>query len=65
MKKTLKISGMHCTSCSKLVESELEDNGVSSKVDFASGKAIIDFDEKKISEDKIKSLIKGLGYNLE
>lgn len=65
MKITLKISGMHCTSCSKLVESELEDNRISSKVDFASGKAIIDFDPKKISEDKIKSLIKNLGYKVE
>ena len=61
----LKIEGMHCASCSKLVEGELEDNGVFSKVDAASGKATIEFDEKKISEDKIKQLIRGLGYKIK
>ena len=65
MKKTFKILGMHCASCSKLIEGELEDNGVSSKIDFASGKAIINFDERNISEDKIKKLIKGLSYSVE
>ena len=66
MKKiTLKILGMHCASCSKLVEGELEDNGVSSKIDYASGKAAIHFNPKNMSEDKIKDLIKNLGYNVE
>ena len=64
-KITLIIKGMHCISCSKVVEGELEDNGVSSKIDFKSGKAIIDFDEKTISEDKIKNLIKNLGYEIK
>ena len=65
MKKIFTIKGMHCESCSKLIESELEDNGIFSKIDFKSGKAVINFDEKKISEDRIKSLIKNLSYNLE
>ena len=65
MKKlNLKIKGMHCSSCSKLLEGELEDNGVSSKIDSVSGKALINFDEKKISETKIKSIIKQLGYKI-
>jgi Cu+-exporting ATPase len=65
MKKIFKISGMHCASCSKLIEGELEDNGVSSKVYSPSGKATIEFNPERISEDKIKSLIKNLGYGVE
>lgn len=65
MKKTFKIKGMHCASCSKIVEMELQGKVNSCSVNFASGKAIIDFDPKTISEDKIKDLIKGLGYGVE
>ena len=64
MKSTLIIKGMHCESCSKIIEMELEGKVNSSKIDFKSGKAIIDFDENKISEDKIKELIKNLGYEI-
>lgn len=52
---------MHCSSCSKLIESELQDKGVKAQVQ-ESGKAIIEFDEKKISEQQIKNVITELGY---
>lgn len=65
MKKTFKISGMHCASCSKIIEMELEGKVNSSNIDSKSGKAIIDFDSKKISEDKIKELIEKSGYEVE
>ena len=66
MKKiTLKVKGMHCKSCSTLIEDALEDLGVKSKVDSKKGLAIVEFDENKVSEDKIKAAIKEEGYQVE
>jgi len=62
MKINLNIKGMHCKSCSKLIEAELEDKVNKIQVQ-ESGSAIIDFDEKKISLQKIKDIIKELGYS--
>lgn len=62
MKKiNLTIKGMHCSSCSKLIQSELQDKGIKAQVQDT-GKALIEFDEKKISEQQIKDIIKELGY---
>lgn len=60
MKKTkLNISWMHCSSCSKLIESNLTKNKAISKsqVNFWNNKALIEFDEKKISEEEIIKII--------
>ncbi len=62
MKKTFKITGMHCTSCAKLIESELSDKVKSIHVNHETGKAKIDFDENKISESEIKKIISEQGY---
>ena len=61
MKTNLNIKGMHCKSCVQLVEGELKGKVNSIKVE-ENGKASIDFDEKKISLQKIKDTIKELGY---
>ena len=62
MKKiNLNIKGMHCKSCVKLIESEFQGKVNGIKVE-ENGKATIDFDEKKISLQKIKDTIKELGY---
>ena len=53
----LNIQGMHCGSCAKMIEMELEE-----KVDSISGKAEIDFDDDKISESEIKDIILKMGY---
>jgi copper chaperone len=66
MKKiTLKVKGMHCKSCSMLIEDALEDLGVKSKVDSDKGTAIVEFDENKVSEEAIKKAIKAEGYKVE
>lgn len=63
MKKIkLKIEGMHCNSCAMMIENELEDRKIKARVDFASEKAEIEFDENKITENKIKEIIIKLGY---
>ena len=64
MKTILYIKGMHCKSCVKLIESEFQDKVNSIKVE-ENGKAIIDFDEKKISEKQIAEIIIKAGYKVE
>ena len=61
MKVTLNVKGMHCKSCEMLIGDALEDEGVKSTVDWQKGVIMVDFDENKISLDKIKQLIKAEG----
>jgi copper chaperone len=61
VKQFLDIKGMHCKSCAKLIESELQEKVNNIKVE-ESGKAMIDFDESKITLQQIKDTIKELGY---
>ena len=64
MKKIFKISGMHCESCSKIIEMELEGKVESTNIDSKSGKAEINFDPKKISERQIVEIINKAGYKV-
>ena len=58
MKIELKIEGMHCPSCSMLIADALEDIGVSnSDINAETGNAVIEFDESKVSVEKIKKTI--------
>ena len=65
MKTTLNIKGMHCGSCSKIIEMELSDKVKSISVNHETGKASIDFDDKKISLQQIKDIIKQTGYKTD
>ena len=65
MKTTLNIKGMHCASCSKIIEIELSDKVKSISVNHETGKATIDFDEKKINLQQIKDIIKQAGYKTD
>ena len=56
------IKGMHCGSCAKMIEMELEDKVNMISINVEKGYADIEFDEKKISEDEIKKIITKLGY---
>lgn len=64
MKKLkLNIKGMHCASCSKLIENELVDHkGVSMvKINEETGKAVIVYNEEEINPNKIKDLVASAG----
>lgn len=65
IKKAFKIKGMHCTSCAFNIDGELEDtDGVKeASTNFAKAKTEVEFDPKKISEEKIVKLIKKVGYD--
>lgn len=64
MKKILKIKGMHCTSCAKMIEMELEDKVNKIQASYEKANAEIDFNENKITEKEIKQIITGLGYKV-
>jgi copper chaperone CopZ len=61
------ILGMHCTSCAFNIDGELEDtDGIKeSKTNYASQTTEIVYDPIKITEKKMKSIIKKLGYDAE
>jgi Cu+-exporting ATPase len=63
-KTTLKISGMHCSSCAVNIENAFKKEvGIkSANVNFASEKLYLEFDELKISLARIQKIIKKLGY---
>ncbi len=68
MKKvTLKIDGMHCTSCAMNIDFDLEDlNGVTSaKTNYAKQVTEIEFDEGKVSLEKILDQVQKTGYTAQ
>ncbi len=63
MQKTLKIKGMHCSSCEMLLKDVIEELGAHvKKIDHKTGEASIEYDEKKIPLEIIKGAIKKEGY---
>ena len=63
-KTTIKITGMHCASCTKIISKALEKHEAVSQatVNFATEKAAIDFNSKNISEEGLLQIIKDKGY---
>jgi Cu+-exporting ATPase len=65
MKKVeLAITGMHCASCSVLINKALQRRpGVkSANVNYAAAKASVEFDEKAITENDLIEAVKSKGY---
>lgn len=66
MKKVnLTVMGMHCKSCSMLISDALEDIGVKSSVNLDKNQVIVEFDENKVSLEKIKKEIVSVGYTVK
>ena len=65
-KYVLKVKGMHCASCSILIDKLIgKQPGITSiKTSYGSEKVAVEFDESKISLPKIDELINKLGYDL-
>ena len=62
-KVTLKIIGMHCTSCAMNIDGELEDLGVKNvTTSYAKEETSIEYDSAKISISQICDAIKKAGY---
>ncbi len=65
-KAVLKVKGMHCASCSILIDKILskQQGIVSSKTSYGAEKTAIEFDESKISLTQVDKLLNNLGYDL-
>jgi copper chaperone CopZ len=63
----LNTGGMHCGSCSMLIEMTVDDlPGVSlAKADYASGRTHVEFDPTEVSADEIIAAIVEFGYTAE
>ena len=64
IKKVFKLSGMHCTSCSLIIEGELEDRGVVARADYRKQEVTAEYDPGQISEKQIKTMIEEQGYRV-
>lgn len=65
MKKSkIEVVGMHCASCSTLINRALNrlDGVYGANVNLTTNKATIDYDEKKVTEAKLISTIQSKGY---
>lgn len=58
------IDGMHCSSCAMSIDMDLEDLGgvVEAKTNYAKQVSEIEFDDNKISIEKILEQIEKTGY---
>lgn len=63
----MKISNMHCRSCEMLIQDVLSDFEGIIKVNasYAKGTVEVEYDETKISPDRIKIVLKKEGYPAE
>lgn len=64
-KKTLiRISRMHCVSCAQTIEKALkkEDGITSANVNFATEKAVVEYDPARVSLERIGDVIREAGY---
>jgi Cu2+-exporting ATPase/Cu+-exporting ATPase len=64
--KHLNVEGMHCASCSVIITKKLSKlEGVNkANVNYANEKAEVDFDESKVSIEKMNEEVGKLGYHL-
>lgn len=65
-KITLKLSGLHCSSCSLNIDGELEElNGViSSNTSYAKQESVIAYDPTLVKPDSFVKIIEKLGYKV-
>ncbi len=65
-KLVLKVKGMHCASCSILIDKLLgQQPGVTSiKTNYGAEKCAIEFDDSKISLEKMDELVHKMGYDI-
>ncbi|MEI6266449.1 MAG: heavy metal translocating P-type ATPase [bacterium] len=64
MKKQLKIEGMHCTSCSQLIETKLsKTQGVQrANVNYATETATVEYVEDQVSVKELLKVVESAGY---
>lgn len=65
-KTTFKITGMSCTSCAATIEKALKQTDGIDKghVNFATEKATVEYDPKKITENDMVKIVESAGYHV-
>ena len=58
------IKGMDCTSCAMVIEMDLMDRGVKANCSYTKEILDVEFDNKKITEEEIKKIVKQSGFDL-
>jgi mercuric transport protein len=63
---TIHVEGMHCKNCSASVTKALKaQDGVQKvDVDFEKGTAIVDYDDEKVTEQKLREVINSTGFKV-
>ncbi len=63
---TLTIGGMHCATCAMTIQDALSEvpGVVDARVNFALGKAVVDFDSNTVSESALKRAVEESGYKV-
>lgn len=63
---TLKLSGLHCTSCSLNIDGELEDTPgvIKSTTSYAKSETVVEYDPTKVDVGKLRSVIESLNYQV-
>lgn len=63
---TLKLSGLHCSSCSLNIDSELEDlpGVISTSTSYAKQESVITYDPGLADPSQFSSVIQKLGYEV-
>lgn len=65
IKKSYTVKGMHCPSCALVIESDLEDAGITAQCNYARAILDVEFDETKVQEAKIADVVHSSGYSLD
>jgi len=61
---TLQVSGMSCQHCVSSVQNALKEIGAKGEVDLSVNTVTVEYDESKLSLDKIKEAIEEQGYDV-
>ena len=63
---TIKVVGMHCSGCSDNVEKALKgvEGVTAASVNLKAGKAVVDYDPAKASEQKLAKAVKDAGFGV-
>ena len=64
---TLRVKGMSCGGCATSVEEALKatDGVIEARVSFERGRAVVKYDDRKVTVAKLREVVKGTGFSCE
>jgi copper chaperone len=61
---TLQVNGMSCQHCVNSIEKALKEIGASGQVDLNTNSVVVEYDDSKLSLEKVKEAIEDQGYDV-